>query len=201
MKDWKDTLDDALGALGIFAVGGLIYVATRVFPVFREFVLAIFPWIVPIGAVWIGVLYFRSKILPQWQERAEGKRREKAERDAAAQEQLIHSVATERQRIEQVKRDIRAMPRYEVWRQAVFARFGRRCMVCPSTNDIEVDHYPLSLHSIVVRNGIRDTIQAYECVALWDVDNGKPLCRICHDRTSSSRVRAALTPVRGILNI
>ena len=73
------------------------------------------------------------------------------------------------------------MPQYEHWRQEAIAKCVRKCAVCCSTDNIEVDHRYQSFYAIVREYEITDVIQAYECSALWDVDNGAPLCKLHHD--------------------
>lgn len=85
-----------------------------------------------------------------------------------------------------LRKEIEAMPQYRIWREEVLKKFGRKCVVCGSTENIEVDHRYESFYSIVKRHGITNTVQAYECAALWDVNNGAPLCRLHHDQTKSS---------------
>lgn len=89
----------------------------------------------------------------------------------------------------QLRKEIEAMPQYEHWRHAVFEKFDRKCIVpaCENRN-LEVDHRK-SFYAIVREHGITNTIQAAECVALWDVNNGRPLCKPHHDQTLSSIYR------------
>ncbi|OGJ54789.1 hypothetical protein A2880_03380 [Candidatus Peribacteria bacterium RIFCSPHIGHO2_01_FULL_49_38] len=126
----------------------------------------------------------RRKVLLQ-EQRTQAKEREWQRKENERQGEF--------QRIAAIVKDIRAMPRYAVWRQDVFARYGRKCAIggfnC-RTDNLEVDHFPQSLHSLVSRYRIPDAgIQAYECTALWDVNNGAVLCKIHHDQTSSSQYR------------
>lgn len=85
-----------------------------------------------------------------------------------------------------LRKDIEAMPQYKVWRQAVIEKFGRKCSVCGSVENIEVDHRYKSFYAIVRENRITDTVKAYECAELWNIDNGAPLCKKHHDKTKSS---------------
>lgn len=86
----------------------------------------------------------------------------------------------------ELRKEIEAMPQYQQWRQGVLEKFGRKCAVCGSTENIEVDHRYESFYAIVRKYGITNTIQAYECSALWDINNGAPLCKLHHDQTKSS---------------
>lgn len=86
----------------------------------------------------------------------------------------------------QLRKAIEAMPQYSLWRQDVLNRFGKKCAICGSTDNIEVDHRYKSFYAIIKQNNIMNTIQAYECHALWDINNGAPLCKAHHDKTKSS---------------
>ena len=90
---------------------------------------------------------------------------------------------------QQLRKEIEAMPEYEHWRQAVFKERGRKCSECGLTEDLEIDHRFKSFSAIIKEYGIRNTIQAYECPALWSVDNGAPLCKKHHGMTSSNVYR------------
>lgn len=83
------------------------------------------------------------------------------------------------------------MPQYEHWRQAVFEKFGRKCSVCGLTENLEIDQRYMSFYALIRYCGITNTVQAYECAALWDSNNGAPLCKTHHDQTTSSRYRAS----------
>ncbi len=124
-----------------------------------------------------------------WQENQRIKRekleQEKHERELKIKETREVKMA----RYEKLRKDIEAMPQYEIWRQAVFQKFGRKCAICGSTEKLEIDHSWKSFYSIIKEYGITNTIQAYESTALWDVNNGAPLCKVCHDRTASSIYR------------
>jgi hypothetical protein len=117
--------------------------------------------------------------------------REEAER--VAKENRVREALMIREasmmRYKQLRKEIEAMPQYEHWRQAVIEKFGRKCVVCGSTKNIEIDHRYKSFYDIVRSHGIINTIQAYECAALWDVNNGAPLCKAHHNETASSIYR------------
>lgn len=87
----------------------------------------------------------------------------------------------------QFRKEIESMPQYGIWRQAVLQKFGRKCAVCGSTENLEVDHRYKSFYEIIRKNGIMNKVQAYGCAELWDVENGAPLCKTHHDQTPSSR--------------
>ncbi|MFA6609170.1 MAG: hypothetical protein WCT07_04675 [Candidatus Paceibacterota bacterium] len=90
---------------------------------------------------------------------------------------------------QKLRKAIESMPQYELWRQAVFKEFGRKCAMCGSTENLEVDHRYKSFYAIIKECRITNTTQAYECAALWNVNNGAPLCKTHHDKTTSSVYR------------
>lgn len=99
--------------------------------------------------------------------------------------------ATEYARRQEVRRMIENMPEYQMWRKRILERDGRRCVVCGSTENLEVDHRYESLDSIIWRHNITTKIEAYACRVLWDINNGAVICKGCHDQTASSRYRAS----------
>ncbi|MBI2120700.1 MAG: hypothetical protein HYT94_03710 [Parcubacteria group bacterium] len=118
----------------------------------------------------------------------ERRNREESARIEKEQQEYNRQIAKERFILQyrQLRKEIEAMPQYEHWRQAVFQKFGRKCAVCGSTENLEIDHRYLSFYAIIQKFGITDTVQAYECVELWNVNNGAPLCKTHHDQTKSS---------------
>lgn len=114
-----------------------------------------------------------------------------AERVVKAEQAMERLIEKNRrmEQYQQLRKEIEAMPQYEHWRQAVFQKFGRKCAVCGSTENLEVDHRYMSFYAIMQKYGITNTVQAYECVLLWDVNNGAPLCKTHHDQTASSKYR------------
>lgn len=98
-----------------------------------------------------------------------------------------HAKKQELQEYFELRRQIEQMPEYNKWRDAVLTKNDRICSVCGSNNAIEVDHRYYSFYSIVRRNNLKTVIDAYECKELWDINNGAPLCKQCHDQTTSSQ--------------
>lgn len=103
------------------------------------------------------------------------------------EERLLNSKKTKMDKYWQLRKEIESMPQYGIWRQAVLQKFGRKCAVCGSTENLEVDHRYKSFYAITKEHGITNKVQAYGCAELWDVENGAPLCKTHHDQTPSSR--------------
>jgi len=136
---------------------------------------------------------FRKPIIETWNDRQLRKSREarlareEKENTKKVVEDMIQQIKkSEMDQYQQLRREIESMPQHQQWRQGVLEKFGRRCAVCGSTENIEVDHRYESFYAIVTKYGITNIIQAYECPALWDINNGAPLCKLHHDQTKSS---------------
>lgn len=85
----------------------------------------------------------------------------------------------------QLRKDIEAMPEYNQWRMSVFKKCGRRCAFCGSAENLQI-HHCVSFYSIVIRNRITSIKEASDCMELWNTNNGKVLCKECHDKMESS---------------
>ncbi|MFA5936665.1 MAG: DUF4116 domain-containing protein [Candidatus Paceibacterota bacterium] len=132
----------------------------------------------------------RRKREEWWQEKygvINKERLEQWKRDVAKWQQYQNS--NQNENYSKLRKEIEQMPQYEIWRQAVLEKFGRKCAVCGSTENLEVDHRYKSFYAIIKEYDITNIIQAYECPTLWNVNNGAPLCKIHHDKTTSSVYR------------
>lgn len=73
---------------------------------------------------------------------------------------------------------IRRLTENRKWMDAVRSRDGK-CTECGSRNNLEA-HHIVELAELVQGHGIIDRDAARLCPALWDLTNGKTLCRRCH---------------------
>ena len=85
---------------------------------------------------------------------------------------------------------IRDSAEYSFWRKEVFERDDYTCMFCNRRNKkgdkviIEADHiYPF--YKILDDFNITSIEESISCKELWDVGNGRTLCRECHKKTDS----------------
>ncbi|GEM_PF-1678226 len=167
--------------LGMIVVGGILSIQTIILPII--FLVAF--------------IKYYNLMLPEMRELSDVRREKKQIAqliNIQKQQQRQQQIEQERQQIQeakinkykQLRKDIEAMPQYSHWRQDVLRRFGDKCAVCGSTDNIEVDHRYKSFYAIVKECSITNTIQAYECAPLWDINNGAPLCKMHHDQTRSS---------------
>lgn len=87
------------------------------------------------------------------------------------------------QAVSRLRGRIACMPEYKEWHAAVMKRDGYRCTQCncvqSKDNPLEVDHIKRFLF-IANENRIITPEDARNCKELWDVKNGRILCRACH---------------------
>ena len=70
---------------------------------------------------------------------------------------------------------LRGTAKYIKWRKATFERDNYTCQDCGERGVyLEADHYPISF-SILFKEKNWKT--------MWDINNGRTLCRKCHDKT------------------
>ena len=65
----------------------------------------------------------------------------------------------------------------------MFKRDGFRCS-CGSKEKIEAHHIK-SFYRIIKDNKIKSVKDARKCKELWNIKNGKTLCRKCHRKTDN----------------
>lgn len=87
-----------------------------------------------------------------------------------------------------LQRLVRSLPEYATWRFNVFQRDNFTCTLCGCKKCagqkicIQCDHiYPFS--KILDDYCIKTTDEALNCEALWDLNNGRTLCKECHKKT------------------
>lgn len=85
---------------------------------------------------------------------------------------------------------IRSLNCYKKWREAIFQRDNWTCQHCGTRCQkgnkviIHADHIK-PFYKILEENKIKSVEQAKQCKELWDVNNGRTLCILCHKQTSS----------------
>jgi len=77
---------------------------------------------------------------------------------------------------------IRACFKYNGWRFAIYNRDDSTCVLCGSKEKIQADHI-VPFAKLLRDNNINSIAGAEDCVALWDVSNGRCLCYECHKAT------------------
>lgn len=87
------------------------------------------------------------------------------------------AVANIRSRIDQ-------LPEYRSWHATILRRDNYLCIQCGARKNLEVDHIKRFLH-IVQENKIKTPDDARNCKELWDINNGRTLCKEYHRKTDT----------------
>ena len=74
---------------------------------------------------------------------------------------------------------VRTLKEYLIWKKQVLEKNPKICVLCGSTNRLEVDHIK-QFRFILADNNIKTIEDARNCKELWNVDNGRILCRYCN---------------------
>lgn len=86
---------------------------------------------------------------------------------------------------------IRYSLKYKQWRGLIFKRDNFTCVWCKSnkSNTLEADHIiPFSkiIEKLKFEHGIDNLYEkAMSCELLWDINNGRTLCKECHKKTDT----------------
>lgn len=89
-----------------------------------------------------------------------------------------------------LRKAIRECFEYNLWRTEVFRRDGFVCVACGAKSGkgkvvvLNADHIK-SFASILKENCIKTLAEARSCKELWDIRNGRTLCRKCHQETET----------------
>ena len=83
---------------------------------------------------------------------------------------------------------IKSSAEYSFWRMSIFRRDFFTCQICGAKNKVgekyvfHADHiYPFS--KILDDYNITTLEEAISCEKLWDISNGRTLCKDCHKKT------------------
>jgi len=86
--------------------------------------------------------------------------------------------------ITSVAQQIRHCPEYINWRIKVFERDNYTCLHCEQRGGrIVADHFPLKFSTILEQNNIKSFNESLTCKILWDINNGRTLCELCHNKS------------------
>lgn len=81
---------------------------------------------------------------------------------------------------------LRTCLKYREWRDFVFKRDDYTCVWCGDNKggNLEADH--IKAFSVIIKEfKIQNFNEAMECLALWDINNGRTLCHDCHLKTET----------------
>lgn len=86
-------------------------------------------------------------------------------------------------------KSIRNSKKYKKWRLFIISNNKLECSVCSTGGvigkELFVDHI-IALSDIMKKYSVSTIKQAYLIPEIWDVSNGRILCRSCHDKTETS---------------
>lgn len=74
---------------------------------------------------------------------------------------------------------VRSLEEYNRWRIEVLKNNKKICVLCGTTERLEVDHIK-QFRFIISDNNIKNIEDARSCNELWDINNGRILCRKCN---------------------
>lgn len=82
-------------------------------------------------------------------------------------------------------KNIKGNYKYKSWRKEVFERDNYTCQHCKSRGgNLEADH--IKPKAMILReHNITTLEEALNCVELWNLDNGRTLCKPCHRKTDT----------------
>ena len=97
-----------------------------------------------------------------------------------------HNPSCWRGGITPLRNQIRSCFRYRQWISDIFTRDDYICRLCGVRGGALVaDHYPDSFLIIFNRNNIKSLEDALNYEELWNINNGRTLCKSCHLKTEN----------------
>lgn len=85
----------------------------------------------------------------------------------------------------ELSHSIRNCRKYIDWRTSVFKRDDYTCFHCGQRGGkLNVDHI-IPFSKILTNNNISSYDEALNCEQLWNLDNGRTLCKLCHLKTDT----------------
>lgn len=84
-----------------------------------------------------------------------------------------------------LEKRIRECEKYEKWRKQIFERDDYTCQNCRKKGGRLHAHHIKAFVKLLKENNISTLKEALNCEELWDIDNGKTLCKRCHILTES----------------
>lgn len=81
--------------------------------------------------------------------------------------------------------------KYRIWRKEIFIRDNYTCVICKKRGGvIQADHFPIQMalviDKLIQEQGLDDIIKkALKYGPLWDINNGRTLCKLCHKKTET----------------
>ena len=81
---------------------------------------------------------------------------------------------------------IRECYKYREWRTSIFRRDSFTCVLSGHKGgELNADHYPKRFVDVLKENQIDTLDKALNCEELWNIKNGRTLCKKCHEQTDT----------------
>ena len=75
---------------------------------------------------------------------------------------------------------------YRQWLSDILKRDDFTCVLCGVRGgDLAADHYPKAFSQILQEYNIKSIPDAIACFELWNLNNGRTLCKPCHFKTDN----------------
>jgi hypothetical protein len=91
-----------------------------------------------------------------------------------------------------INTQIRASFKYRQWVSDVFTRDDFTCQECNERGIYLEAHHIKSFSEIINEYNIKTLEEALECAELWDINNGRTLCKECHKLTDNYGIKLLL---------
>lgn len=83
-----------------------------------------------------------------------------------------------------LQKNVRDSFKNKEWKSKILKRDNFKCTLCSNKKDLQIDHIkPFAV--IILENKIRSFDQAMNCSELFDINNGRVLCKECHKKTET----------------
>src|SRR3990167_2502750 len=83
-------------------------------------------------------------------------------------------------------RAIRECYKYREWRTSIFRRDNFTCVLCGQKGgELNADHCPKRFVDTVRESNIKTMEEALNYEELWNIKNGRTLCKKCHSQTDT----------------
>lgn len=85
-----------------------------------------------------------------------------------------------------LQRTLRGCFNTRLWRSDIFTRDNYTCQICGKRGgELNADHYPKTFIGILMEYEIKTYEEAINCEELWNINNGRTLCKECHKNTDT----------------
>ncbi len=84
-----------------------------------------------------------------------------------------------------LRKIIQELDEYKFWRKKIFERDKFTCIKCSVVGGKMVVDHIIPFSEIIIKYKIKNSEDAKKCNLLWDIDNGRTMCKKCHYLTET----------------